>query len=82
MYIGQLKGFETLDKESHVCRLKRALYSLKQAPCAWYNRIESYFTRLSLTKSEVDANLYHIVVDGKILIIVIYVNDLILTSDE
>ena len=34
------------------------------------------------TKSEADANLYHIVVEGKLLIIVLYVNDLILTGDE
>ena len=27
-------------------------------------------------------NLYHIVVDGKLLIIVLYVDDLILTGDE
>jgi hypothetical protein len=30
----------------------------------------------------VDANLYQIVVEGKILIIILYVDDLILTSDE
>jgi hypothetical protein len=37
---------------------------------------------MSFTKSEVDANLYQIVVEGKILIIVLYVDDLILTGDE
>jgi len=37
---------------------------------------------LGFTKSEVDANLYHIVVEGKLLIIVVYVDDLIITSDE
>ena len=49
---------------------------------AWYTRIDSYFTGLGFTKSEADANLYHIVVDGKVLIIVLYVDDLILTSYE
>ena len=79
----EFRGFKkTLDRESHVCRLKRALYGLKQPPHAWYTRIESYFTRLGFTKSEVNTNLYHIVVDVKILIIVLYVYDLILTSDE
>ena len=34
------------------------------------------------TKSESDVNLYRSVVEGKILIIVLYVDDLILTSDE
>ena len=58
------EGFETLDMESYVCRLKRALYGLKQAPHAWYTRIDNYFTGLGFTKSEADANLYHIVVDG------------------
>jgi hypothetical protein len=82
VYIERPEGFETFDKESHVCRLKRALYGLKQAPCAWYTQIDSYFTGLGFTKSEADANLYQIVVEGKILIIVLYVDDLILTGDE
>ena len=67
---------------SHVCRLKRALYGLKQAPRAWYNRIDNYFTELGFTKSEADTNLYHIMVKGKQLIIVLYVDDLILTGDD
>jgi len=37
---------------------------------------------LGLTKSEEDANLYHIVVDGKFLVLLLYVDDLILTGDE
>jgi hypothetical protein len=82
VYIKNLEGFETFDRDSHVCRLKRALYGLKQAPHAWYTQIDNYFTRLGFTKSEADANLYQIVVEGKILIIFLYVDDLILTGDE
>jgi hypothetical protein len=82
VYIEQLEGFETFDRESHVCRLKRELYGMKQAPCAWYTQIDNYFTGLGFTKSEADANLYQIVVEGKILIIMLYVDDLILTGDE
>jgi hypothetical protein len=82
VYIEQPEGFETFDRESHVCRLKRALYGMKQAPRAWYTRIDSYFTGLGITKSEADENLYQFVVEGKILIIVLYVDDLILTGDE
>jgi hypothetical protein len=37
---------------------------------------------LGFTKSEADANLYQFVVEGKLLIIVLYVDDLILTGDE
>ena len=65
-----------------MCRLKRALYGLKQAPCAWYTQIDNYFIGLGFTKSETNANLYQIVVEGELLIIVLYVEDLILTGDE
>lgn len=43
--------------------------------------IDSYFTGLGFMKSEADASLYHTVVEGKLLIIVLYVDDLILTGD-
>eukprot|EP00253_Pinus_taeda_P004358 PITA_04358 len=82
VYIEKPKGFETFDCESHICRLKRDLYGLKQAPCAWYTRINNYFTGLGFTKSEVNVNLYHIMVEGKQLITVLYVGDLILTDDD
>ena len=63
VYIEQPEGFEIFNSESHVCRLKRALYGLKQAPHAWYTRIDSYFTEIGFSKSEVDLNLYQIVVE-------------------
>eukprot|EP00253_Pinus_taeda_P027738 PITA_27738 len=37
------EGFETFNRESHVCKLKTALYGLNQAPHAWYTRINGYF---------------------------------------
>jgi hypothetical protein len=82
VYIENPEGFEIFSNDSHVCQLKRALYGLKQAPHAWYTRIDIYFTVLGFTKSETDANLYQIAVEGKLLIIVIYVDYLILTGDE
>jgi len=82
VYIEQTEGFNIFSSESHVCRLKRALYGLKQAPRAWYTRIDNYFTELGFSKSEVDPNLYQIVVEGKLLIILLYVDNLILTGDE
>ena len=76
VYIEKPKGFENFGSESHVCRIKKALYGLKQAPRTLYTRIDSYFTGLGFTKSEADANLYQILVDGKLLIIVLYVDDI------
>eukprot|EP00253_Pinus_taeda_P028585 PITA_28585 len=45
-------------------------------------RIDSYFTSMGFTKSEADVNLYHIVVEGKLLIIVLYFDNMIMTGDD
>lgn len=82
IYIEKLEGFETYGREKHVCRLNRSLYGIKQGPQAWYTHIKTYLNRLGFTKSEAYSNLYHIVVDGNFLILVLYVDELILTGDE
>eukprot|EP00253_Pinus_taeda_P036325 PITA_36325 len=80
VYIEQPKGFEVHGKESHVCRVKKALYGLKQAPRAWYSRIDTYLQGMGFTKSEADPNLYYIVIDEEPLILVLYVDDLVITG--
>lgn len=42
VYIEKPEGFETFSKDSHVCRLKQALYGLKQEPSAWYTRFDNF----------------------------------------
>ena len=76
VYIEQPLGFEVHGRESHVCRLKKALYGLKQGPRAWYLRIDAYLQQLGFEKSEVDPNLYFIVVGEDPLILLLYVDDL------
>jgi hypothetical protein len=80
IYIEQPDGFVIHEKESHVCRLKKALYRLKQAPRAWYARIDGHLMSLGFSKSVVDPNLYYKTVNGEALILVLYVDDLLLTG--
>ena len=42
VYIEQPNGFVIHEKESHVCRLKKAMYGLKQTPRAWYENIDEF----------------------------------------
>jgi len=65
-----------------VCRLKRALYRLKQAPGAWYGRIDTYLQQMGVVKSDVDPNLYYLMVEGEPLILVLYVDDLFLRGSS
>ena len=73
-------GFETHDREPHVCRLKKALYSLKHAPKTWYDKIDSFLTSLGFTKSKVDSNLYYKVEEGNPMIL--YVDDLFVIGKD
>ena len=69
-------GFETHDRESHVCRLKKNLYGFKQEPRTWYGRIDSFLSSLGFTKSKADSNLYYKVEDGNPVMLLLYVDDL------
>ena len=69
-------------KESHVCRLMKALYGMKQARRVWYSRIDMYLQEMGFTKSDADPNLYFIVVGEEPLILVMYVDELVITGVE
>jgi hypothetical protein len=56
-YVEQPLGFETHDRETHVCRLKKDLYVLKHTPRAWYCSINNFLMSLGFTKSSADPNL-------------------------
>ena len=75
-------GFEVKDRKAYVCKLKKALYGLKQAPRAWYARMDAYLQRIGFTKKNFNPNLYIKVVDGEPVIILLYINDLLLTCIE
>ena len=53
---------------------------MKQAPKAWYERIDSYLMKLVFTRSNVDPNLYFKVDRERPLILVLYVDDLFLAG--
>ena len=82
VYIDNAKGFVVHGKDTHVCKLKKALYGLKKAPTAWYSRIDSYLQSLGFTKSDSDSNLYYKVFEDHPLILVLNVDDLFLTGAE
>ena len=50
VYVDQPPNFKNLDKPNHVFKLKRALYDLKQAPRAWYERLSKFLLEKGLYK--------------------------------
>jgi hypothetical protein len=70
------------EEKSHVCRLKKSMYGLKQEPHAWYEKMDGFSMSLGFNKSVVDPKLYYHIVGDKFLILVLYVDDLFLTCSE
>eukprot|EP00253_Pinus_taeda_P025882 PITA_25882 len=82
VYIEQPLGYEKKGQDHKVWRLKKALYGLKQAPRVWYSRIDSYLQENGFEKCEGEPTLYIKEKDGKILIVVLYVDDVIFTCND
>ena len=82
VYVEQPLGFETHERKTHVWKLKKALYGLKEAPRTWYYRMDSFLMSLGITKNKEDSNLYFKVEDERSVILLLYVDDLFLTGNE
>eukprot|EP00253_Pinus_taeda_P022296 PITA_22296 len=82
VYIEHPLGYERKGQEHKVCRLKKSLYGLKQAPRAWYSRIDFYLLENVFDKCEGEPTVYIKEKDGKILIVVLYVDDVIFTGND
>ena len=73
----------SLSVESNkVCRLWRALYGLKQAPRAWFAKFSSTIFRLGYTVSLYDSALFLRRIDKGIILLLLYVDDMIVTGDD
>eukprot|EP00253_Pinus_taeda_P007217 PITA_07217 len=81
IYMEQPIGFIQTDS-SLVCRLKKSLYGLKQAPRAWYAKMESFLLESGFSRCYSDNTVYTKKVGNSLIILVLYVDDLILTGSD
>ena len=58
VYVEQPKGFVDPHRLNDVYELKRALYDLKQAPRAWYDRLTAYLTEHGFKRGSADSTLF------------------------
>ncbi|RVW57309.1 Retrovirus-related Pol polyprotein from transposon RE1 [Vitis vinifera] len=78
----QPPGFEDSSCPTHVCRLQKALYGLKQAPRAWFHKLSSFLLQLGFQCSRADASLFYFHSVSDIIILLIYVDDILITGSN
>nr|GEV22138.1 hypothetical protein [Tanacetum cinerariifolium] len=57
VYLCQPEGFIDADHPSHVYKLKKALYGLKEAPRAWYDELSTFLLENHFFKGTIDSTL-------------------------
>ena len=69
-------------ESNKVCHFRRALYGLKQAPRAWFAKFSSTISRLGYMASHYDSALFLRRTDKDIILLLLYVDDMIITGDD
>lgn len=65
-----------------VCKLKRSLYRLKQALRQWYLKFDMFTSETRHKRCDVDHSCYHKAFDARYIILLLYMDDILLTDSS
>jgi hypothetical protein len=82
VYMTPPDGLENTIGPGKVLRLKKAIYGLKQSPRAWYHKLSITLKTRGFKRSEADHSLFTSQSSDGIIVILIYVDDLIITGND
>lgn len=82
VFMRQPQGYTDPNHPTYVCKLTKALYGLKQAPRARFSVFSSYLLELGFQASKADTSLFILHKANSITLILVYVDDIILTGND
>lgn len=65
-----------------MCRLTKALYDLRQAPRAWFDKLKTFLTSIGFVGSKSDASLFICITSNVKLYVLVYVDNIIVTGNS
>ena len=78
IYMEQPEGCKIPGKENKVCKLKKSLYDLKQAPKQWHEKFDQTLISNGFSFVEVDKCVYTKYENGECVVISLYVDDILI----
>ncbi|RVX17039.1 Retrovirus-related Pol polyprotein from transposon RE1 [Vitis vinifera] len=82
VFMAQPQGFVHPQYPHYVCKLHKALYGLKQAPRAWFQKLRVALVDYGFQSSQADTSLFIHHTTSDILILLVYVDDILVTSSN
>jgi hypothetical protein len=79
----QPQGYEVKGKENLVCRLKKRLYGLNQAPRQWYLKFDRFMTEQGYSRFHSDHCVcFKKLENGSFIILLLYVDDMLVAGSN
>ena len=82
IYMSQLEEFIVQGQKSLVCKLRKSLHGLKQAPRQWYKKFDSFMNKTRFKRCEADHYCYVKFFDNSYIILLLYVDDMLITGSS
>ena len=84
LYVKPPQGFESYDSEGNllVCKLNKSLYGLKQSGRNWNSLLDDFLKSDGFVQSKSDPCLYTKIGENFIIIVLAWVDDLSIVSDN
>jgi hypothetical protein len=79
IFVEQPPGY-AMDGRANVCRLRKSLYGLRQASRTWHKKLHEQLVAMGFKESDADLSLYVRDVDGDVVHVLVYVDDLLIAS--
>ena len=76
------RGLLILQDLIYVCKQRKALYGLKQAPKAWFDKLRTSLLNWGFMNSISDTSLFYSHKDGKMLLLLVYVDDILIIGES
>lgn len=82
IYMKQPEAYTLVTDQNVFADSKKSLYGLKQASRCWSQKLDKALKTFGMAQAKYDPSIYHRSKNGQILIVAIYVDDLILVSND
>ncbi|KAL0392174.1 UNVERIFIED_CONTAM: Sucrose transport protein SUC4 [Sesamum radiatum] len=83
VYMEQPPGYVARgEKQRMVCKLKKAIYGLKQSPKAWFDKFSRIIGEFGFSRCQVDHSVFVQTTRSGMVVLAVYVDDILITDSD